>query len=541
MFNEGATRIFGWSKAEAVGQPLELLIPRRFVEAHRGHVQAFDQEQVSARMMHGRPLVAGLRRNGEEFPAEGAISRLADKSQRLFTVFLRDVTVQRQMQEDLRQSAERFRFLAEAGEIVGSSLDPAEVMRRLAVLASQWFASCCIIEVLDGEGSLIRARADAPQESVDGATSVERVAIDPNDAGRWITTRGQGPTLVADVTGQWLRSHVFDESRMALIREAGAASLIEVPIVADCRVIGGMLLLNASSRRRYAEADLGTALDLARRTALAAENARLYREARAATRARDEMLSIVAHDLRSPLAAAQAGASLLVLQIPEDRRDASRRTAETIHRSIRRAARLVDDLLDEARIEAGRLGLDLREVSPEVIVHNAVEVGLPLAAQASVQLDAQLDPGLVSVLADEDRIQQALGNLVGNAIKFTPAGGRVVVAAQRDGDQIRFAVTDSGPGMAPGDLPQAFDRFWQAHTADRRGVGLGLAIAKGIVTAHHGHIHADSVYGEGSTFSFTLPILDSESRSSPEGDVAGRAQSTVDCEERVRPDPQALG
>jgi PAS domain S-box-containing protein len=521
MFNEGATRIFGWSKAEALGQPLDLLIPRRFAEAHSGHVQAFDREPVAARMMYGRPVVAGLRKNGEEFPAEGSISRLADGSQRLFSVFLRDVTVQRQLQEELRQSVERFRFLAEAGEIVGSSLDPEQITRTLALLATRSFASYCIIEIADGERALIRTRADAPEGSSEGVASVERAAVHPDEPLGWMTTRRQEPTLVADITDEWLESHALEESTLALIRGLGAKSLIEVPIVADGRFIGGMLLLSASSSHRFDAADLRTVLDLARRTALAAENARLYREARAATQARDEMLSIVAHDLRSPLAAAQTGASLLVHQIPEERRDASRRTAEAIHRAIHRAARLVDDLLDEARIEGGTIGLNLREVAPEVIVRNAVEVGLPLAADASVQLDADVDPALRSVLADEDRIQQALGNLVSNAIKFTPAGARVVIAAQRDGDEIRFSVKDSGPGVAPDNLPRVFDRFWQANSADRRGVGLGLAIAKAIVTAHRGHIQADSVHGEGSTFWFTLPIFDSESGLRPDGDAAG--------------------
>jgi signal transduction histidine kinase len=284
----------------------------------------------------------------------------------------------------------------------------------------------------------------------------------------------------------------------------GATSLMQVPIVAGDRFVGTMVLLTAESGRRYGEADLQAVQDLARRTGLAAENARLYRAAQAAIRARDEMLSIVAHDLRSPLAAAQVGASMLARQVPEDRREASRKTAEAIHRSIRLATRLVDDLLDVARIEAGKLALDLREVSPEVIVHNAVEMCLPLTAGVSVQLEAEVASGLPLLLADEDRIQQVLGNLLNNAIKFTPRGGRVLLVAQREGEKVRFAVKDTGPGISPDHLPRVFDRFWQSRSADRRGAGLGLAIAKGIIEAHSGHIWAESVSGEGSTFSFTL-------------------------------------
>jgi signal transduction histidine kinase len=282
---------------------------------------------------------------------------------------------------------------------------------------------------------------------------------------------------------------------------------MEVPIVVGDRVVGAILLLADESGGSYSPADLQVAVDLALRTGLAAENGRLYRAAQVATRAKDEMLSIVAHDLRSPLTAAQFGASVLALQVPENRREASRKTAETIHRSIRLATRLVEDLLDVASIEAGKLRLDLKDVSPEVLVQNAVQSCLPLAASVSIRLETEIAAGLQLVLADEDRIQQALGNLLNNAIKFTPAGGRVRVVVQREGDEIRFAVMDTGPGIPADHLPRVFDRFWQARSADRRGAGLGLAIAKGIVDAHGGHIRAESVPGEGSTFSFTLPVF----------------------------------
>jgi PAS domain S-box-containing protein len=504
MYNEGARRIFGWSSAEALGKPLDVLIPRRFAEAHRGHIQAFDREPVAARMMHGRPIVVGLRKNGEEFPAEAAISKIADDKQRLFNVFLRDVTVTKQLEAELRQTVTRFRFLAESGEILGSSLDIQEIIQTLAGLAVRSLGDCCIIAMSDGEGGLITTRADASHGSSAGGIHVERVALVSDHPLGCLATHRREPMVVAGVTEEWLRSHVPDGPTLALIRGMGATSLMQVPIVAGDRFVGTMVLLTAESGRRYGEADLQAVQDLARRTGLAAENARLYRAAQAAIRARDEMLSIVAHDLRSPLAAAQVGASMLARQVPEDRREASRKTAEAIHRSIRLATRLVDDLLDVARIEAGKLALDLREVSPEVIVHNAVEMCLPLTAGVSVQLEAEVASGLPLLLADEDRIQQVLGNLLNNAIKFTPRGGRVLLVAQREGEKVRFAVKDTGPGISPDHLPRVFDRFWQSRSADRRGAGLGLAIAKGIIEAHSGHIWAESVSGEGSTFSFTL-------------------------------------
>lgn len=504
MYNEGASRIFGWSSAEAIGKPLDILIPRRFADAHRGHIQEFDREPASARMMHGRPMVFGLRKNGEEFPAEAAISKIADDTQRLFNVFLRDVTVTKNLEANLRQAVKRFRFVAEAGEILSSSLDIHENMQRVARLAVRSLCDCCITMMSDEESGLITTRADAPYESNAGEIHVKRVAFDSDHPHGWLATQRREPMLVADVNEEWLQSHVLDAPTLALLREVGATSLMKVPIVAGDQFVGTMLLLATKSGRRYREADLQAVQDLARRAGLATENARLYRVAQSAIRARDEMLSIVAHDLRSPLSAAQFAASLLAGQVPEDRREASRKPTEVIHRSIRMATRLVDDLLDVARIEAGTLGLDRREVSPEVIVYNAFETHLPLATEASVRLEAEVAPGLPSVWADDERIQQALGNLLNNAIKFTPRGGRVRIVAQQEGDEIRFALSDTGQGISPDHLPRVFDRFWQSRSADRRGAGLGLAIAKGIVEAHGGHIRAESVVGMGSTFSFTL-------------------------------------
>jgi signal transduction histidine kinase len=264
-----------------------------------------------------------------------------------------------------------------------------------------------------------------------------------------------------------------------------------------------MLWLSARDRP-YGEPDLQLAIDLARRTALALENRRLYQAAQRATLARDEVLSIVAHDLRSPLGAVQVSADALSRRVPDDRRAASRREMDTVQRSIRRATRLVDDLLEVTRIEAGNLTIEVKEVSPQLIVDGVVAAFAPAAANAAVALETDVAPGVSRVAADEDRIHQALGNLVDNAIRFTPAGGRVRIVVGPDGDDLRFAVVDSGPGIPPEHLPRLFDRFWQAETRHRGAAGLGLAIAKGIVEAHGGRIWADSVPGKGSTFSFTL-------------------------------------
>jgi signal transduction histidine kinase len=228
-------------------------------------------------------------------------------------------------------------------------------------------------------------------------------------------------------------------------------------------------------------------------------------------RARDEVLSIVAHDLRNPIGVAMLAAGTLVRSGDEERRSRSRAISETIRRSLHRANRLIDDLLDIGRIESGRVSIDARAVAPEDLVHDAVEMIAPLAASASLEVACSVAPGLPPVHADAKRIQQVLGNLLGNALKFTPSGGRVRISATPFDGKIRFGVADTGIGIPAEQLSHVFDRFWQAR-GDRRGAGLGLAIAKGFVEAHGGRIWAESAAGEGTSFYFTLPVIEESVR-----------------------------
>jgi signal transduction histidine kinase len=166
---------------------------------------------------------------------------------------------------------------------------------------------------------------------------------------------------------------------------------------------------------------------------------------------------------------------------------------------------MIQDLLDVKRMESGRLGIDARPESPASLVNDTVEMLRPLATGSTIILEADVAENLPPVVADAARIQQVLSNLVGNAVKFTPRDGHVTVCAEPIDGGVRFGVIDTGPGIPPDQVPHIFGRFWQAMPSDRRGIGLGLAIAKGIVEAHGGMIWVESNVGLGSTFYFTLP------------------------------------
>jgi PAS domain S-box-containing protein len=229
------------------------------------------------------------------------------------------------------------------------------------------------------------------------------------------------------------------------------------------------------------------------------------RDARAhaehATKVRDEVLAILAHDLRNPLQSILGAASMLALTAEQDKRQ---RQLQILVRAVRGMERLVTDLLDVARIESGTFAIRKERVDTTTLIREMVELCEPQAAARNIALGADVGEDVKPMLADRDRLLQVLSNLLGNALKFSEAGGRVVVRAANTDGAVRISVEDSGRGISEDDLPHVFDRFWQVDRTSRGGAGLGLAICKGIVEAHGGRIWAASAVGRGTTFHFEI-------------------------------------
>ena len=332
FFNEGAERIFGWPASEVGGQYLAMLLPERYRGNHRGHVQGFGAAHGRARLMGERQEISGLRKSGEEFPAEASIQRMMIGGKNIYAAVLRDVSARYRAEEALHQ----------------------------------------------------------------------------------------------------------------------------------------------------------------------------------AIRARDDMMGIVSHDLRNPASAVKMLARSILAEARE-RHDIPSDVVERVEVVQQAAAQidaLIQDLLDMTRLEAGRLTVALRAVAPVPLVEAALYAMRALAESTGVALAATYDDELPTVYADPERVTQLLSNLVGNALKFTPAGGQVEVRAQPYGEGVLVSVVDNGEGIPADELPHVFDRFFQASSTRmgrRHGAGLGLPIARGIVEAHGGTIWIESAPGRGTTVRFTLP------------------------------------
>jgi signal transduction histidine kinase len=239
-------------------------------------------------------------------------------------------------------------------------------------------------------------------------------------------------------------------------------------------------------------------------------------DAEQAARARDEVLAIVSHDLRNPLNLVLTGSSFVLDAAPE-LQPRVRAQVELVQRAAGQMHRLIGDLLDVSRVEAGLLRMEQRPEPVEPLVREACQLHEHPAREKRVAICCEFAPGLPRIQVDRGRILQVFDNLLGNALKFTPEGGEVTIRAYPQKSVVRFAISDTGPGIAAADLPHVFDRFWQARQSRDGGAGLGLAIARSIVTAHGGEMWVESEEGRGSTFLFTLPEQRAVGRDGGEG------------------------
>jgi PAS domain S-box-containing protein len=400
------------------------------------------------------------------------------------------------------------RFLDEATKLLSRSLDEAETLDQLAKLAVPDTADWCIVDVVDESGDVSRvAIAHADPNKIEFARDWSRrnPPDSKGESGVAKVLRTGMPILEAEISDQMLVNASRDPESLRELRELGLRSMIVAPLVARDRVLGAITLIMGDSSRRYDAADVEVARELGRRAGIAIDNAGLYQQSQRAISSREEVLAIVSHDLRSPLAAIGLGATSLLNDVEAIPR--ARKKVEIIRRSSDQMEHLINDLLDMATIEAKGLSLNLTSQDPAAIIGDAVDAQAPLAIERSIQVIAETDMKSEWVSCDRDRIDQVLGNLIGNAKKYCRPGDVIFVRAALVAAEARFSVADTGPGISRDEMPNLFRPYWAAkRRGEKKGTGLGLYICKGIVEAHGGKLWVVSNPGEGATFFFTLPL-----------------------------------
>ncbi len=454
--NQSTQKIFGYTLEELRGQQLTMLMPEYLRHLHQAGVKRY-VETGQRHINWDAVEVPGLHKDGHEVPLEISFSEFVTKGERRFTGIIRDITDRKRAQEALKESERQLRILADA---VPQLVWMAEPDGHIFWYNQRWY---------DYTGT-------TPEQMEGwGWQSVHDPEILPRVVERWKTTLDTGepfemefPLKGTDGVFRWFLTRVnpLHDSQGRIVRWFGTNTDVD-------------------EQRRAAE------------------------ELREANRLKDEFLATVSHELRTPLTAILGWAHLLRLGQLGER--SATDALETIERNARAQSQLIDDLLDVSRIIAGKLRLDVSTVELAQVIEAAVGAVRPAAEAKNMRLQVLLDPQVGPISGDADRLQQVVWNLLTNAVKFTPKGGRVQVRLERINSHVEIAVSDTGKGIDSEFLPHVFDRFRQADQKSTRahgGLGLGLSIVRQLVELHGGSVHAESEgEGQGATFVVQLPLM----------------------------------
>ena len=396
--------------------------------------------------------------------------------------------------------------------MLASTLDYEKTLVNISRLAIPTFAEWCFVYLAQGNeiSSALIAHADVEKEHVARQFEIRLEDLSSTTLPVVRVFETGIPELFSDIHEEELKDTLKDERKFEALTQLGIRSAVVVPMPGRHTVLGVIGFVSPKPNR-YGSAELFFAQELARHISFALENARLYREAQEANRAKDEFLATLSHELRTPLNAILGWIQILRAKRLDEVTTA--RAFEAIERNAKAQAELIEDMLDVSRIITGRLRLELQPVELSSAVEGALDSVRPAAEAKGVRLEYMLDPNAGVISGDPHRLQQIVWNLLSNAVKFTPAGGLVRVNLDRLDGEVKLTVRDTGKGISPQFLPYVFDRFRQAEIMISRtsgGLGLGLSIARHLVELHGGVIEASSEgEGCGATFTVTFPFRES--------------------------------
>jgi PAS domain S-box-containing protein len=436
-----------------------------------------------------------IRKDGTRVPVELAASVFHDRQGSPRTcISIRDLT-------DRKRAEREHRILAELGAVLSPILYESP-LAEVAPLIAKNLADLVVFFVVQPDGELRRVAAatrDPAKAWAAEAVTKQRSAVRADHPTRQVL-RERRPILRQYLPEAAEGAANTDEHLQAL-RALQLRNTLLVPLLVGETCLGVLGL--SSSSDPFDEKDIPLVVEIGRRCALFMESARLHRSEMRATQMRDEVLQIMAHDLRNPLGSAMMNVALLRRPHGQPERRLTK-PIEALERATKRMSRILEDLLEVSRVEAGQLELVRAPVEPAELVAHIEESQRDSVDSRSLAFRVEVAPDLPEVWADASKILQVLENLIGNAVKFTAAGS-ITVGAEAGGREVVFWVADTGSGIADEDVPHVFDRFWQAQRSQRSGAGLGLAIVSGIVQAHGGRVWLESKLGAGSTFFFSLP------------------------------------
>jgi PAS domain S-box-containing protein len=530
-WNRAAERLFGYTAAEAIGRSITVIVPtdrlpeedRVLTMIRRGQrIEPFETQRrrKDGTLADVSVTVSPIRNSeGEIIGASKIAHDISDRlhSQRTLQELL---ARERTANAEMSAARERLEFLVEVGGLLTSSLDYETTLDRAVHVALPRLGDYCTVVIQDEHGQMrLIAWGHVVREKEAVLHELVSRLVDSGPA-HGVTTFASEVmrlcrTLVVtpEQLGQVISSMTDVDPELVRLGEAlRPYAYVGAPLAVRGRAVGVMAFGRSEqeSHRGYSAAEVALIEEFARRSSVAVENARLFRRADELNRLKDEFLATVSHELRTPLSAILGWSRMLAGgQLDEDKR---RRAIEAIERNAQAQAKLVDDILDVARGMAGNVRLEMTTIDLAAVAHRGVDAIAPAAAAKKIQVEVASGPAPVHVVGDAARLQQVVWNLVSNAVKFTPAGGRVAVAVEPVDGHAELKVAESGAGIPRAFLPYVFDKFRQADgsfTRQHGGLGLGLAIARHLVELHGGSIEARSEgEGKGATFVARIPLAE---------------------------------
>ncbi len=496
-WNRGAEELFGYTAEEAIGRTLELIIPpdrrHEFSEAveklRRGeHVEYFDTVRVckDGSLLDVSSQISPIR--NPEGEVVGASKLAHDISHR-------------------KRTEETLRFLADSSAALAALVDYESTMQKVARLAVPFMADWCIVDMIDANGQIRRVAYAHRDENAEATLKqyVEQYPLDWNSPGLSVEAIRTGkPEVVASFSLELMNRIAREPEKRALLDALAPRSCIAVPVVIRSQAVGSLLFVTSGSGRHYTRTDVEVAMELAKRAAIAVENAQLYRDLKEAQRQKDDFLAMLAHELRNPLAAIQYANE--VGKLTDTDHEAA---TDVIDRQVKTLSHLVDDLLDVSRITRDKIQLRKEQIDGGALMRRAIAIAQPAieARHHTLVVDVSEEP--MPLFVDPVRIEQVLTNLLSNATKYTAEGGQITVRAYPQDDRVIFKVRDTGIGIPTEMLPRVFELFTQVERSLARsegGLGIGLTVVRRLAEMHGGSVSATSEgIGKGSEFTVRLP------------------------------------
>jgi PAS domain S-box-containing protein len=499
--NPAAARLFGATSPEQlIGRPMLELVHPDF------HDIVTERVRQLAAGASAQPTIEEqfIRLDGTLIDVEVSTMGFSFQGRPAVQVVATDITERKRNEREQR-------LLAEAGTLLSSTLDYQETLRSITRLVVPAFADWCLVDLTDDEGGFTRiAAAAADPAHAELAQRLQRYYAPAPTAMHGVSHAAHRGTseVMTHVDDSLWSGIARDAEHLAMLRGMQIASYICVPLITRGRTIGVLTFALTGSGRRFAEADLPLAEELARRAALAVDNARLYREAHEANRAKSQFLTTMSHELRTPLNAIGGYTERIEMGLRGPVTEQMREDLARIQRSQKHLLGLINNLLNFARIESGHVELNVQPISVEEELTAVEPLIAPQLTAKGLRYRRTAGDARVTCRADREKVRQILLNLLSNAVKFTAPGGEVSLGWDESDDAVRIHVRDTGQGIPRHKLEAIFEPFVQlTNTLTRitEGTGLGLAISRELARAMAGDVTVASQLNQGSTFTLTLP------------------------------------